>query len=65
MEPITQKSILGMLAIDSDPIRNGTDCCRIVHTNTGQYKQALNELNVIDKGWFTDLSPTIITTETP
>ena len=58
-------SIHGMLAIDSDPFRNGTDCCRIVHTNAGRYKQALNELNANNRGWFSDLSPTIITTETP
>lgn len=58
-------SILGMLAIDSDTFRNGTDCCCIVHTNAGRYKQALNELNAINRGWFSNLSPTIITTKTP
>lgn len=60
MEPTAYDgSILGMLAIDSDPFRNGTDCCCIVHTNAGRYKQALNELNAINRGWFTDLAPTI------
>ena len=45
MEPTAYDgSILGMLAIDSDPFRNGTDCCCIVHTNAGRYKQALNKL---------------------
>ena len=58
-------SILGMLAIDSDTFRNGTDCCCIVHTNAGRYKQALNELNAINRGCFSNLSPTIITTKTP
>ena len=51
MEPTAYDgSILGMLAIDSDPFRNGTDCCCIVHTNAGRYKQALNELNAINRG---------------
>ena len=37
MEPTAYDgSILGMLAIDSDPFRNGTDCYCIVHTNAGR-----------------------------
>ena len=64
MEPTAYDgSILGMLAIDSDPFRNGTDCCCIVHTNAGRYKQALNELNAINRGWFSDSEPSILMEE--
>ena len=64
MEPTAYDgSILGMLAIDSDPFRNGTDCCCIVHTNAGRYKQALNELNAINRGWFTDSDPAALMEE--
>ena len=64
MEPTAyDESILGMLAIDSDPFRNGTDCCCIVHTNAGRYKQALNELNAINRGWFSDSEPSILMEE--
>ncbi len=34
MEPRTyEMSIRGMLMSDTDPFRNGTDCCCIVHTS--------------------------------
>ena len=43
MEPRTyEMSIRRMLGSDSDPFRNGTDCCCIVHTEAGRYKQLLN-----------------------
>ena len=52
MEPTAYDgSILGMLAIDSDPFR------------TGRYKQALNELNAINRGWFSDSEPSILMEE--
>ena len=64
MEPTAYDgSILGMLAIDSDPFRNGTDCCCIVHTNAGRYKQALNELNAINRGCFSDSEPSMLMEE--
>ncbi len=46
--------IYRILAIDSDPFRNGNDCCQIIHTNAGRCKQILNEANAIINGWFSD-----------
>ena len=58
MEPRTyEMSIRRMLGSDSDPFRNGTDCCCIVHTNTGRYKQLLNEMKAITNGWYSDSDP--------
>lgn len=55
MEPRTyDASIRRMLSNGSDPFRNGTDCCCIVHTSTGRYKQLLNELKAITNGWYSD-----------
>ena len=55
MEPGTyDRSIHRMLATDTDPFRNGTDCCCIVHTNAGRYKQLLNEMKAIVNGWYSD-----------
>ena len=55
MEPRTyEMSIRRMLGSDSDPFRNGTDCCCIVHTSTGRYKQLLNEMREIVNGWYSD-----------
>ena len=54
MEPRTyEMSIRRMLGSDSDPFRNGTDCC-IVHTEAGRYKQLLNEMRAITNGWYSD-----------
>ena len=58
MEPRTyEMSIRGMLGNDSDPFRNGTDCCCIVHTEAGRYKQLLNEMRAIVNGWYSDSDP--------
>ena len=55
MEPTTyDMSIRRMLGNGSDPFRNGTDCCCIVHTSAGRYKQLLNELKTITNGWHPD-----------
>ena len=55
MEPRTyEMSIRRMLGNDSDPFRNGTDCCCIVHTEAGRYKQLLNEMRAIVNGWYSD-----------
>ncbi len=37
-------SVIAMLGMDTDPFRNGNDCCSIVHTETGRYRHALNEI---------------------
>lgn len=35
-------NVFEMLGMDSDPFRNGRDCCCIAHTCAGRYKRALN-----------------------
>lgn len=37
-------SAFDALGIDTDPWKNGTDCCCTIHTNANRYKQALNGL---------------------
>ena len=64
MEPRTyEESILRMLAVDSDPYKNGTDCCCIVHTAAGRYKQSMNEARAISNGWYSDSDPSDIIEE--
>ena len=42
--------IYRMLAIDSDPFRDGNDCCLIKHINTGEYsKYPLSYCPLIEK----------------
>ena len=43
-----------MLAIDSDPFRNGNDCCSIIHTSAGRCRQIMSEARAIINGWFSD-----------
>ncbi len=51
MEPrIYDPGTLNILGMDTDPYRNGIDCCCIVHTNAGRYRQGLNEARNITLG---------------
>ncbi len=43
-------SAFDALGIDTDPFKNGTDCCCTIHTNANRYKKALNELRKGDSG---------------
>lgn len=52
MEPETYDTdMLNVLGIDTDPYRNGIDCCCAVHTNAGRYRQMLNELKSKTSGY--------------
>ena len=52
MEPKTyDPDTLRILGLDTDPFRNGIDCCSIIHTNAGRYRTALNEAKSITAGY--------------
>lgn len=56
--------ILHVLALDTDPYRNGIDCCSIVHTSAGCYRQALNETKAITSGYSdADIVPILLEME--
>lgn len=54
-----RNSIYDMLAMGSDPFRNGTDCCCAVHTAAGNYRRALNEIRAYENGADADVPQAI------
>ena len=65
MEPKTYNpDTLRILGLDTDPYRNGIDCCSIVHTSAGCYRQALNETKAITSGYSdADIIPILLEME--
>lgn len=48
MESDNWKRVLDALRMDTDPYRNGTDCCCAVHTSVNKYKRTLNLLKQVE-----------------